>query len=104
MKDLDTLLRDDARAALPDDGFTARVLRALPSHRAPSPWLRAALTVGSGFLGSVLAVALAPAELDLLQGFADLARLRGWTPAAFLGAGMGAALLLSALVLAADPD
>ena len=104
MTDLDRLLRDDAAVPLPDEGFTARVVQALPSRAAPSPWLRPALVVGSGVLGSGLAVLLAPGHGSLLRGFADLAALRGPTPAAMLALGMALALLLSALVLAADPD
>lgn len=103
--DIDKLLRDDARAALPDNGFSARVLSALPA-RAPSqrPWLRPALVFGSAALGSVLAIALAPAGGSLLQGFADLVQLRGFTPAAITAAAICGALLLSALVLAADSE
>ena len=78
---------------------------ALPA-RAPSQrtWLRPALIFGSAALGSVLAIVLAPAGGSLLQGFADLVQLRGFTPAAITAVAMGAALLLSALVLAVDSE
>jgi hypothetical protein len=103
--DIDKLLRDDARARLPDNGFSARVLTALPP-RAPArrAWLRPALVFGSAALGSVLAVVLAPAGGSLLQGFADLVQLRGFTPAAITAVAIGGALLASALVLAVDSD
>ena len=105
MNDLDQLLRDDASVALPDDGFSARVMQALPARAARSrPWLRPALVLGSAAIGSALALALSPGEVSLVQGFVDLASLRGLTPAAVVGVGMAGALLLSAVVLAADPD
>jgi hypothetical protein len=103
--DIDKLLRDDARTRLPDNGFSARVLTALPA-RAPSQrtWLRPALVFGSAALGSVLAVMLAPAGGSLLQGFADLVQFRGFTPAAITAVAIAGALLASALVLAVDSE
>jgi hypothetical protein len=105
MNDIDRVLRDDARAILPDNGFSARVIGALPP-RAPaqSGWLTPALVFGSAALGSVLAIALAPAGSSVLQGFADLVQLRALTPAAITAAAMGVALLASALVLAVESD
>ena len=103
--DIDKLLREDARTALPDNGFSARVLAALPPRAAaPRSWLRPALIFGSATLGSVLAVALAPGGGSLLQGFADLVQLRALTPAAITAAAVCGALLLSALVLAVDSE
>jgi hypothetical protein len=105
MNDIDRVLRDDARTNLPDEGFTARVMGALPA-RAPaqSGWLTPALVFGSAALGSVLAIVFAPAGSSVLQGFADLVQLRGFTPAAVTAAAMGVALLASALVLAVETD
>lgn len=102
---LDRRLREDARRAIPDDGFTARVMTALPAAAPrPLPWLKFALVMGSAALGCALAVLLAPAEAAAMQGFIDLAHLRGFTLAAITGLAMSGALLVSALVLAADTD
>lgn len=101
---LDRWLRDDARIELPDAGFTARVMGALPPAASrPLPWLKPLLVFGSAALGGVLAVSLAPAGASVVQGFLDLAQLRA-TPAAITGIAMAAALFLSAIVLAADAD
>jgi hypothetical protein len=102
---LDRLLREDAGAPVADNEFSARVLEALPPRATVRrAWLRPALVFGSAALGSLLAVLLAPAGGSLLQGFADLMQFRGLTPAAITAAAIGGALLLSALVLAADPE
>jgi hypothetical protein len=101
---LDRLLRDDARNELRDDGFSARVLGALPPRATPAfPWLKPLLVMGSAGLGAVLAATFGPGSGSLAQGFIDLAQAR-LTPAAVTGLAMGAALLLSAIVLAADAD
>jgi hypothetical protein len=99
---LDRLLRHDARLELPDEGFTGRVLRALPpaATRRPRTWIQPALVLGSAAIGSALAAAFAGTSIP--QGFVDLAEMRGLTPAAITGLAMTAALILSALVLAAD--
>ena len=103
MSDLERLLRDDARIAIPDGGFSARVMGALPRKaQSPPAWLRPALVISSGLLGSALALLFAPRDYSLLQGFADVARLHFFTPAAVMGIGMGAALLVCALVLATE--
>ena len=104
MNDIDRVLREDARTALTDDGFTARVMRALPARARPKPWLHSALVFGSAALGCILAVVLAPASASLVQGFADLAQLHLRTPGALLALGFGAALLASAVVLAIESD
>ena len=105
MNDLESLLRDDARAPLADDGFRARTMAALPARSLlPGAWLRPALIFGSAALGSVAALLLAPADGSLVQGFADLVQLHALTPAAITALGVGGALLASALVLAMDSD
>ena len=102
---LERWLREDAQRALPDDGFNARVMAALPARARPqNPWLRPALVLGSAVVGSALAAALAPGDASAIQGFIDLAQMRGFTPAAITGLALSAALLACALVLAADPD
>jgi hypothetical protein len=105
MKDIESALLADARVAVPDNGFTARVMGALPA-RAPAAhtWLKPALVLGSAALGSVAAALLAPAGGSLLQGFADLVQLRVLTPAAITSIGIALALLASALVLAVDSE
>jgi hypothetical protein len=105
MKDLEALLHENALTAIPDAGFTDRVLNALPARALRArPWVMPVLVLGSAAVGSAFAVALAPAGDTLLQGFADLVALRGWTSAAVTGIGICGALLASALVLAAASD
>ena len=104
---LDRLLRADAaRDAVDDDGFTERVVAALPPRpaAAPRPWLTTALVAGSAALGSALAFALAPEGPGLLQGYVDLVHQRAATPAAIMSIAVMGALALSALVLAVDPE
>ena len=103
---LERLLRRDAEAALPDDGFSARTMSALPApedatHHA---WLTPVLILGSAALGSALAAAFAPSGANVVQGFFDLAGSRGLTPAAMACLAMTGALLLSAIVLALDTE
>ena len=103
MKDLDQMLRDDARAPIDDAGFTARVMSALPARaRQPNAWLRPVLVMGSAAVGSALAVMLAPA--GLMGGFAELAQWRALTPAALSLLAISGALLASAVILATDLD
>ena len=105
MNDIDRILRDDARAALPDDGFSARVMRALPTKAAPArAWLKPALIMGSAALGSALAAFLSPAGPALLAGFDELAHLRISSQGAIASLALCGALLVSALVLATDPE
>jgi hypothetical protein len=101
MSDLDKLLRHDARMEIADDGFSARVLRALPA-RVPKerPWLKPALVMGSAAVGSLLAVLLSPLGTALVDGFQDLMYLRTASQGAVAGIAICGALLLSALVLA----
>jgi len=103
MKDIERILEEDARAVLPDDGFSARVMQALPA-KAPRarPWIKPALVMGSAALGSALAAALSPAGPSLLAGFSDLAHLRVVSQGAITGLALCGALLLSALVLVTD--
>jgi len=105
MNDIDRILRRDAQVALPDEGFTARVMGALPSRAAaPRAWLQPALVLGSAALGCVLAVGLAPAGGSLVQGFGDLVQLRAFTPAAITALAVAGALLASALVIAIEAE
>jgi hypothetical protein len=104
---LDRLLLRDAQSPLADEDFTARVMGALPAHAdavAPRPWLTPALVLGSAALGSFLAWLFAPEGSNAVQGFFDLAVLRSLTPAAITCLAMTAALLVSAIVLAADTE
>ena len=105
MSDIDRLLRHDARMALPDEGFSARVMGALPARASKArPWLRPALVMGSALVGSALAAALSPQAATLMQGFADLMRLHAGSPAAVTALAICGALLLSGLVLATDSE
>jgi hypothetical protein len=57
---LDDLLRRQFPGAVAEDGFTSRVMRALPPRRAPRPWL----VPGAAVAGSVLAwLALMPSPV-----------------------------------------
>lgn len=99
---IDRLLRESARRQLPDDGFTGRVIRALPNGAASRPWLRPSLVIGSAALGSALAWGLTPDGTSLLQGFVDLARLQSQTPSALTALGLAFAMAVTAAVLIAD--
>jgi hypothetical protein len=82
------------------------VLGALPPrvqsiHHA---WLTPALVLGSAALGSALAIVLAPAGSNVVQGFIDIAASHAHTPAALTGFAMTGALLLCAIVLALDTE
>jgi hypothetical protein len=102
---MDRLLHEDAARSLRDDGFTSRVMASLPAKRgARATWWKPALIVGSTMLGSVLAMAFAPAGTSLVQGFIDITHSRVLTSAALTGLATCAALLICALVLAADVD
>ncbi len=104
--ELDRLLRADARREvhLPDAGFEARVLAALPAPRSlRATWWKPVLVLGSAALGSALALAFAPGDLSLLAGFADLVQHR-YTPAAIAGIATSFALLAAAIVIAAETD
>ena len=57
---LDALLRRQFTGPVPDEGFSARVMRALPPRRAPRPWLLpTAAVAGCGL--AWLALAPSPA-------------------------------------------
>ena len=102
-KDLEQILRDDARETIADAGFTRRVMGALPAAApARRAWLTPVLVLGSTALGSLLAVAFAPAGVSVAQGFIDVASMRGFTPAAIMAFALGGALTAAAVLLAAD--
>jgi hypothetical protein len=102
---LDQVLREDAREALDDAGFAARVMRALPPALPRHSWLRPVLLLGATALGSLLAALFLPAgSIAVVQGFVDLAQHRVMTPAAMAALGMGLALAISSIVLAAETD
>lgn len=105
MSDLDRLLRQDARREIPDEGFAARVMGALPAAQPRArPWLKPTLVMGSAALGSVLAAALSPQGAMLFQGFQDLVRLHANSPAAITALAICGALMLSGVVLATDSE
>jgi hypothetical protein len=106
---LERLLRRDARATIGDDGFTARVMNALPlpspaRYAARRAWLKPVLVLGSTALGSALALFFAPEGINSAQGIVDLVALRGLTPAAIAMLGMTITLLIAAIVIAVDTD
>lgn len=98
---VDQWLRADAARGIDDNGFTPRVMGALPP---PAPARRhalwkPALILGSTGLGVVLAIACAPVATAMMQGVADLYTFRGLTPAvlgwcaAIIAAAVGGAIL-----------
>jgi hypothetical protein len=101
---IERLLREDARRALPDDGFSLRVALALPPAGSPRPWLRPSLVAGSAALGSAAAWLLAPAGTSLVQGFLDLARLQSQTPSALSALAVALAMAVTAAVLVAEEN
>ena len=99
---IEKLLREDAAHAMTDGGFTRRVMDALPPREARriSLWWKPALILGSAALGGALAAFFAGTSLP--QGFIDIVQMRGLTQAALTGIALCAAMVVSALVLAAD--
>jgi hypothetical protein len=105
MNDIDTLLREDAARLIDDNGFSERVLLALPARRAASrPWWRPALVLGSALLGSVLAVLLSPAIESPVAAVGEMLSSGVLSQAGFTALAIGAVLLLSAVVVAFDSD
>ena len=103
--DIDRLLRDDATRGVADDGFSLRVLHALPRRRAGTVgWLKPALVFCSTALGCILAVVLSPAAGALVAGFQDLVQLQLGSPAAVSTLAICVVLLASAVVLAIDAE
>ena len=102
---IEKVLREDAARPLADGGFTRRVTAALPPPSAArSAWLKPVLVIGSAALGSVLAFALGPSDLSLVQGFVDLAHSRLGTPSALTGLAMTLTFLVCAVVLASETE
>jgi len=99
---IEALLRAHASAGVPDEGFSGRVMRALPAAPRPRAWLRHALVTGSGAVGALLAWVLAPAGTSLVQGFVDLARAQALTPSAWAALGFAMGMAAVAAVLVAD--
>jgi len=60
---LEQMLRETSQTYLDDDGFTARVLVALPPERRRTETTRRALIGSAGLLGTVLTFAFAGPEL-----------------------------------------
>lgn len=103
MKTIEQLLVEDAGSPLADDGFSRRVLGALPRpvvRRAG--WWKPALILGSTALGCVLAALLAPAGASVMQGILDLTASRYLTPGALFVGGTALTLAIAGAVLAAD--
>ena len=100
---LDRLLRADARRLLEDQGFTARVLTALPAPLArANPWLKPALVLGSTALGGLLASLLAPIGPMFIEGASQLAHLRGFTPSVAALLAMTSVFVVAGWVLATE--
>ena len=98
---LDRLLRNDARVALADDGFSARVLAALPPA-VPRASFKPLLMIASTALGSALASTIAPVGPMVVDGFAHLAKLDLVAPSAGAAIAMILVIAVSGAVLAAE--
>ena len=100
---LDRQLRADARRLLDDQGFTDRVLAALPSPVARlNPWFKPALVLGSTALGGLLASVLSPVGPMFVEGASQLAHMRGFTPSVAALLSMTAVLVVAGWVLATE--
>ena len=100
---LDRQLRADARRHLDDQGFSDRVLAALPSP-APrlNPWLKPALVLGSTAIGGLLASFIAPLGPVFVEGASQLAHMRGFTPSVAVLLAMTSVLVVAGWVLATE--
>jgi hypothetical protein len=98
---LDRLLREDARGAIEDGGFTYRVLGALPARSSPR-WLKSALILGSTALGGMLAALFAPVGTMVVEGAQQLAHFQAFTPSIAMTLAMACVLAVAGWVLAAE--
>ena len=98
---LDRQLREDARAPIEDQGFTNRVMSALPPT-AERMQLKPALVLGSTALGGLLATVLAPVGPMVIEGARQLGHFDGFTPGIALLLAMTAILAIAGYVLAED--
>lgn len=89
-KTLDALLRRQFPGPVADDGFSARVMQALPPRRRARPWLLPAAAVA----GSLLA------WLSLVPSPAWQAAAREWLAGDLGAASAGVAVLMLAVTLA----
>lgn len=103
MKTIEQLLVEDVAAPIPDDGFSRRVMGALPRPAVRrAGWWKPALILGSTALGCVLAAVLAPAGASVMQGIRDLTMSNYLTPGALFVGGTALTLAIAGAVLAAD--
>ena len=102
MKTIEQLLVEDAKHGVADDGFSVRVMGALPHPARRHAWWKPALILGSTALGCVLAALLAPAGAVITQGALDLASSRYLTPGALAILGTALTIAIAGAVLAAD--
>ncbi len=102
MKSQEQLLIEDAGRTRPDEGYTARVLGALPAPAPRRAGWRPLLILGSTALGCLLAALFAPAGGALMQGFVDIAASRYLTPGALAIAGTAMSLAVAGAILAAE--
>jgi len=98
---IDRQLREDARRPLDDGGFATAVMARLP-ERAPYPWLRTSLVLGSTAVGGILAALLAPAGPLVVDGFREIFNFRGMTPGMSAVLAMTVVLAVSGYVLATE--
>jgi len=100
---LDRALRADARVSLQDEGFSGRVLAALPLPiPRMNPWLKPALVLGSTAIGGLLATLLAPVGPMFIEGASQLAHLRGFTPSVAALLAMASVFVVAGWVLATE--
>ncbi len=102
MKTIEQFLVEDTLRTLADDGFSARVMGALPAPLPRRAWWKPALILGSTALGGLLAALLAPAGASITQGMLDLASRHYLTPGALAIFGTALTLAIAGAVVAAD--
>jgi hypothetical protein len=98
---LESRLLAEWRREIPDDGFSARVVAALPPARAPRDWTLP-LVAAAALAGCAVATFLVPVGPALLEGLRDLAASRGLTPAALGTLAALAGLCATGAVVAVD--
>ena len=98
---LEARLATELRREIPDDGFSARVVAALPPARVPRDWTLP-LVAAAALTGCAIATFLVPVGPALLEGLRDLAASRALTPAAMGTLAALGALAATGAVVAAD--
>ncbi len=98
---VETMLREQNQY-INDDGFTARVMTALPRRRRPYYWLRPALLLGAAAVGTALAIRWLPWESLSAMDLSALLSLDFQAMAPWLSVALVSASILWAVVAAVE--